>query len=262
MTNSNVLILTDIEGISGVDSIEAISQDSQKYADACERLMIDTNIAVAALIEAGADTVFVLDGHGKGENFISERLHPAAKQITIADLATVIKEICCVVLVGMHAMSGTLDAFLDHTQSSIKIHNYFYNGKRIGEISQIGTFAGYFGVPCVAVTGDSATCREAKELIDGVFTASVKTARGRNHAECIPTDEATARIYSAVHDGFIGAAGIKPMKVTLPLTVTVEFNRSDYCDEALINDPSLHRVDAFTATSVKTEIKAYKDVLL
>lgn len=262
MMKNNALILTDIEGISGVSSIEAINQESPAYTKACESLMQDTNTAVAALKDSGCDKVYVLDGHGKGENFIKEKLDKRAIQITIPEMSKAIKEVDCVILIGMHAMSGTLCAFLDHTQSSIKIHNYFYNGKRIGEISQIGAFAGHFGVPCVTVSGDEAVCAQAIELIDGICTATVKIAKSRNLAECLPNNEAQANIYNAVKSGFIKKEEIKPLNVTLPLHIKVEFNRSDYCDDACESNKNLKRIDAFTAESIKETIECYSDVLL
>lgn len=262
MTKNNVLILTDIEGISEVSSIEAINQNHPAYFEACEKLMEDTNVAISALLDSGAEKIYVIDGHGKGDNFIKEKLNTAAHQITISELSDVIKKVECVVLIGMHAMSGTACAFLDHTQSSVKIHHYFYGDNRIGEISQIGTFAGHFGVPCVAVTGDDAACQEAKSLIDGIFTAPIKRAKGRNFADCLSSDDAAKHIYSAVRGGYIARGDIKPMSVTLPLRITVEFNRSDYCDEACENDPQIIRTDAFTATTIKEKIENYQDVLL
>lgn len=257
-----VLILTDLEGISGVSTIDAIPADSPLYREACENLMKDTNTAISALFDSGADTVYVNDGHGSGNNFIKDMLDKRAVQVTLAELSDIIQSISSVVLIGMHAMSGTANAFLDHTQSSARIHRYYYNGHRIGEMSQIGAFAGYFGVPCVAVSGDESACREAKRIFPCISTAAVKTARGRNSADCIDAKTAQKRIYDAVCDGYLHRAEAKPHSVKLPLNVDVEFHRADYCDEALAKHPELIRIDEFTVRSVKTEIKDYLDVLI
>jgi len=258
----SVLVLTDLEGISGVSTIDAIPFDSSLYKDACEKLVGDTNAAVEALFEEGAEKVYVLDGHGSGQNFIKGMLDGRATQITIADMSWVIKEISSLVLIGMHAMAGTMTAFLDHTQNSAKIHRYFYNGKRIGEMSQAGFFAGYFGVPVVAVSGDLAACREAEEIFPGIPTAAVKTATKRNAAECLPLDEARNLIKEAVKRGYRMRGEIPPMEAKLPLTVEVEFNRCDYADDAVVNNPSLERVDEYVVRSVKNEINGYLDVLI
>ena len=263
MTDSkSALILTDLEGISGVSVIDAIPTGTPLYLDACEKLMGDTNAAACALFDAGAETVYVLDGHGSGNNFIKGMLDIRAVQVTIADLAWVINEVSCVVLVGMHAMAGTMTAFLDHTQNSAKIHRYFYNGERIGEMSQAGFFAGYFGVPVVMASGDLAACREAEAFIPGIHTAVVKTALKRNLADCLPLDEARARIYEATKRGFENRSKFAPMEAKLPLTVEIEFNRADYADEALENNPSLERLDEYLVRSVKEKVEGYLDVLI
>ncbi len=262
MNGKRVLILTDLEGISGVGTVDAISFGTPPYRDACEKLMGDTNAATDALFAEGAETVYVLDGHGSGQNFIKEMLDKRAVQVTIADLSWVIKDISAVVLIGMHAMAGTRNAFLDHTQDSGRIHRYFYNGKRIGEMAQAGIFAGYFGVPVVAVSGDAAACEEAKAFFPGIPVAAVKTAAKRNAAQCLPLEEARERIKEAVKCGFAIRDRILPMEAKLPLTVEIEFNRSDYADDAVENNPSLERVDEYRVRAVKTEVTEYRDVLL
>lgn len=256
------LIITDLEGVSGVDTIDAIPMESALYPDACEKLMGDTNTAVSALFDSGATEVFVLDGHCMGTNFISGTLDRRAVQVTIPELAEVIRKVGAVVLIGMHAMAGTMTAFLDHTQNSAKIHRYFYNGKRIGEMSQAGFFAGIYGVPIVAASGDAAAMREAEEIFPQIPTATVKTALKRNEAVCLPIDEAHARIYEAVKRGFLKRESIEPMEAKLPLTVEIEFNRCDYADDAIANNPSLERVDEYVVRSVKTEAVGYLDVLI
>lgn len=258
----SALIITDLEGISGVSTIEAIPADSPLYPDACEKLIGDTNVAVEALFDAGADTVYVLDGHGSGNNFPENSLDKRATRVNIAGLSFAIKEVSAVVLVGMHAMAGTMTAFLDHTQNSAKIHRYFYNGKRIGEMTQAGFFAGLFGVPVVAVSGDLAACMEAEELFPSVPTAVVKTALRRNVAECLPLDEARKRIYEATRLGYLNRDSFKPMEAKLPLTVEIEFNRCDYADDAIINNERLERVDEYLVREVKEKVEGYLDVLI
>jgi D-amino peptidase len=259
----NVMVLTDLEGISGVETIDAvIPSGTDKYFDSCEKLVDDTNAAVSALFDAGAKKVYVLDGHGAGTNFPAGRLDKRATQINIQGMTEAIKDVCCVVLVGMHAMAGTRTAFLDHTQNSSKIHRYYYNGKRIGELSQIGFFAGYYGVPIVAATGDDAACREAEAFVPGIATAEVKRAVKRNLADCLPLTEARERIYKATRQGFEKRGEISPMEAKLPLCVEIEFNRADYADDALENNPSLERVDEFFVRSVKEKVEGYLDVLI
>ncbi len=54
----NVLIMTDLEGISGIDKIEMVLEiGSPGHKFALERLMLDVNAAVAGAFEGGAANV-------------------------------------------------------------------------------------------------------------------------------------------------------------------------------------------------------------
>ena len=260
----NVLILTDLEGISGVDSIDDIfEKETYGYSRARERLMVDTNTAICAAFDAGAQKVYVCDGHYQGQNFIAGKLDARAVRISIAKNPEVIRDVDAAVAIGMHAMAGTQRAFLDHTQSSKTIHHYFYNGKRIGELSQLGVYAGRFGVPCVAVSGDVAACAEAKALFgEHVEVAEVKTSEVRNRAVCLEDEIAEQRIYEAVKRGIENRDRIPPIRQTLPLEVAVEYNTTALCDEVCQRRTDVERVDGYTVRTVKQQIEVYADVLL
>ena len=260
----NVFISTDMEGISGVSKLSEVQWgDSEDYKNGVKRLMADTNAAVAAAFDAGAEKVYVCDGHGLGKNFIEGALDKRATQIWVKDIAWVIKDVDAVVELGNHAMAGTWGAFLDHTQWSIGMHHYFYNNERIGEAMQMAVFAGHFGVPIVAVTGDKHACEEAKRFFgENVSTACVKVATERNIADCLPNEEAEQLVYEAVKKGIENRANCKPIRMDLPFEVKVEFNRSDYCEDACRYRDDVERIDAYTARSIKTKIETYYDVLL
>lgn len=260
----NVLIVTDLEGISGVNSIDDIfEKESEGYRRGRERLMADTNTAVRAAFDAGAQKVYVCDGHGGGKNFIEGALDQRAVQISVSRNPETIHDSDVVVAIGMHAMAGTQRAFLDHTQSSKNIHHYFYNGKRIGELTQIGVYAGHFGVPCVAVSGDLAACNEAKALFgENVAVAVVKETDVRNSAICVDYDTAEARIYQAVKEGIANKHLVPPIIQALPFEIAVEYNSTARCDEVCKARADVERVDGYTVRSVKTKIENFRDVLL
>ena len=260
----NVFVLTDLEGISGVDSINDIfDADSEGYRRALERLMVDTNVAVRAAFDAGAERVYVCDGHGSGKNFIEGTLDARATQIRVKDFPQVIRDVEAVVVIGAHAMAGTQRAFLDHTQSSKTIHHYFYDGKRIGELAQIGVYAGHFGVPCVAVSGDVAVCAEARALFgEDVAIAVVKETDVRNSAVCVDFATADARIYEAVQKGLANRHQVPPLVQKLPFEVAIEYNTTALCDDVCQARPDVVRVDGYTVRTVKDKIETYYDVLL
>ncbi|MDD6877504.1 MAG: M55 family metallopeptidase [Clostridiaceae bacterium] len=259
-----VLIMTDLEGISGVDCMEMIfDAGSEKNRFACRRLMADVNAAAAGCLDAGADEIYVVDGHGGANNFIPELLHPAAVQLRGSAWEDLIRsgECAAYLEVGCHAMPGTLNGFLDHCQSSKSWYNYLVNGRRCGEIAQGALFAGAFGVPFVMVSGDDAACTEARAFLGNIETASVKTGVGRNHARCIPFHEAESRIRTAARDGVLRRREIRPYRVNLPLELVLELYRTDMCDDLCAAHPELERIDARSVRKITREIASYRDVL-
>ena len=229
-----VLIITDLEGISGVDSIDMIDESTDGYRRACAYLMADTNAAIDGAFAGGAERVVVLDGHGGGQNFIPDRLDKRAEQISSRDFARQTPlHYDALLCVGAHAMAGTQDAFLDHTQTSTKWFEYCINGTPQGEMGQQAYCLGHFGTPLVMASGDEAACREATWLVPNVATACVKKADGRNRAICLPPEEAYEKIRDAARDGVMRCKEIRPLILALPAELKLTFTRNDYCDRAM-----------------------------
>ena len=260
MKNS-VMIVTDLEGISGVYTIDQIFEEAA-YKEACKLLMADTNAAVDGAFAAGAEKVYVVDGHGSGKNFPENTLDERAVRLFVPEMHSVIGEIGAVMHVGAHAKSGTMLAFLDHTQSSATIHDYRYNGIPFGEMEQMGIYTGFYGIPTVMLSGDRTACEEAEQSFPGIKTAVVKTADSRNHAVCLPLEESTALIRQAACEGFKARGEIEPFKFPVPFTVEIEFNRADYCEAVIAGNPSIERVDARTARQAKETVTDFYSVLL
>lgn len=255
----NIFVLTDLEGISGVDSIDDLAGENYRHAQ--ERLMADTNAVIKGLFEAGADKVFVEDGHGGGHNFLEDRLDPRAAQAVLnpdhIDLTNIDAFIC----VGYHAMAGTADAFLDHTQSSVAWHNYYINGKPQGELGQVAVYGGIYGIPVIMTSGDETYCKEASALIPGIIAVPVKKALGRNRAVSIPDAEAEDILRSAAAESLSLINTISPYTEKLPLEIILEFNRTDYLENSLSADPSIERLDARTLRRIADKVVYYEDLL-
>ncbi len=260
--NKNVLIITDLEGITGVDTIDAMVEHTELNDDACRNLIFDTNSATMALFDAGAKNVYVCDGHHSGQNFLEEMRDKRVIPISIHDLAWVIKDVSSIVLIGMHAMAGTINGFLTHTQDSTHIHRYFYNGERIGEMMQAAVFGGYFGVPCIMMSGDETACSEANKFFPQMYTAPVKKALSRNVAKSYQHEIARKNIYDAAYKAFLDRNNIEPYKTKLPLTIEIEFNREDFADRVCAGNKNAIRVDEYTVKEIKNNIEGYLDVLL
>lgn len=245
-----IYIHTDLEGISGIDRGEMVPRDSEDYRRSCELLMGDLNAAVDGAFAGGATEVIVLDSHGGGNNFIVDLLDSRAQH----DLKPnnkwwgILDERCdATYFIGAHAMAGTMNAFLDHTQSSLAWFNYSINGRKMGELAQWALVAGHFGVPLVMMSGDEAACKEAHDFFRPCKTAAVKRGVGRQRAEALPVEEAHARIWQAAHDAIAIVRDAKPFQPQKPYEISVEFTRADYADSA----EATGRVDRIDARTVR-----------
>lgn len=258
----NILIMTDIEGITNVDTFESLQdKSSAEYHRACEELMLDTNAAIAGYYDAGVDQVYVYDGHSKGTNFIKEMLDPRAIQLYSHNWHEYVSggKIHAFAEVGLHAMAGTQNAFLEHTQSSIKWFDYRINGVSCGELIQGAAYVGAYGIPMIFVSGDVAACNEAKSFIPGIATAVVKTAHGRNKATSLETDKARKLIYEKAKDSLQLTKTIKPYKIDLPAEIAVTFQRTDYCEEYA---DKYERIDSRTVRKTIDKITDFFSLVL
>lgn len=260
----NVLIMTDLEGISAVSSFAHMT-DPSCYQTACTRLMADVNAAIDGAIRAGAEKVFVVDGHGSGKNFIDSLLDPRATKVSGEQWCQLTKEqkYDAYLQIGAHAKAGTLNGFLDHTQSSVEWYCYNINGKTYGEIAQGALFVGAYGIPCVMVSGDQAACQEATDCLGpNVSVAPVKKGIGRNKAECLPQELAEELIRTVAEQGIHRRNEMQPFQLPLPLTVEITYTRTDYCEEALSQCLDATRTDARTLKKTLSKIDSYADLLL
>jgi len=246
-----IYIHTDLEGISGIDNIEMMSRDHQRHMEARENLMADLNAAVDGAFAGGADHVTVLDSHGGGGSFILDMLDKRAENDTKPNKkwwGILDESYDATFFIGAHAMAGTINGFLDHTQSSTSWYNYYVNGRKMGELGQWAMVAGAFGVPMAMASGDEAACVEARQFFHPVETAIVKTGVGRNRAVLVDLEEARARIREAACRAISIVKDARPFVPSKPMEIILEYTRSDYCDSAAAR--GAERIDARTVRKV------------
>lgn len=248
-----VLIMTDLEGVSGVvNFLEQTYPDGKYFEQAKLLLTAEINAAVDGLLEVGADDILIVDGHGPGAVHF-ETLHPAAKLMHGRPVATLAAQIACfrnydvAMLLGQHAMAGIPDAGLSHTQNSRTIEYYKLNSQFIGEIAQFALFVGALGIPLIFLSGDLAASREAKALIPGITTAIVKESLSRTYAISYAPAEAHRRIREGVKAAIQQQQThpLAPLKWPGPFVLEKKFYFSNEAD-AFQNNPRYQRIDART----------------
>ena len=247
-----IYIHTDLEGISDICDHEIIRSDHPKHRFCIERLMADVNAAVDGAFLGGADVVTVLDSHGGGGNFDLSLLDPRADLDTKDNnkwWGKLDESYDGTFFIGAHAKAGTINGFLDHTQSSEAWFNYLVNGRKTGELGQWAIVAGHFGVPMLMVSGDEAACAEAREFFGPIECVPVKQGVGRHYARPYDYDNNLENIKNAAKNAIGLVETCKPYKPVLPMEIILETTRSDYCDN-IANNTGVDRIDARTVRKI------------
>jgi D-amino peptidase len=258
-----IYILADMEGISGIRTMPQVKRDSpSEYAEGRRLMMDDINAAIDAAYANGATEVVACDTHGGGGQVILRDMDPRATYETPPQpsggrlMPALDESFDGVILLGHHARAGTLNGFLDHTMNSREWFEYTINGQPVGEIGIEAAYAGHFGVPVIAVSGDEAAVREAQALLGPVEGAVVKWGIGRNRARCLSLPNAHQAIRDAVARALVSIGDKKPFQPDLPATVELTLYRSDMAD-AYAAKPGVERIDART---VRRQVGSLLDI--
>jgi D-amino peptidase len=251
-----VWICTDMEGLAGIDHWDQCyhpDDSAPEYLYGREQLTAEANAAIAGCFDAGATEVRILDGHGRNRNQgFTEALDARAKKIWIASRDPLRWEgldetVHAVVMIGQHAMAGTVNGFLDHTQSPKDLCCYRINGEEAGEMSQLVLYAGGFGVPLAYVSGDEALCTEAARLFPHVRSTPTKRGTGWATCDLYPPEEVRAHIRRDIAQALPSVDRSTAWKLTSPIEVSVEFAWSGRAD-GLARVPGVQRPHARTVS--------------
>jgi len=264
-----ILIAADMEGISGVIHWDHVDSQHPEYQRFRRIMTGDVNAAIQGAFEGGADEVVVADGHDSARNILIEDLDPRARLYSgtpspLAMLQGVDQGVDGAMFVGYHARAGAPNAILDHTWSSERVANVWLGGRLVGEAGLNGAVCGQFNVPVIMISGDQTVCAEAVEWLGSLETAVVKQASGRMAAECLPVSVAHQKIQAAAARavGRLRAGQAPPpLKLPPPITVAVDFMKSEMADKAMICPGAKRGPDrrvAYTADDMLSVYSAFR----
>jgi D-amino peptidase len=228
-----VLLLYDMEGISGATSVRHIDFDSQpEYGEARESLTADVNAAIAGLKAAGATEIIVVDGHGSGNttgpDVLEEKLLPPAKMISRDRpfdiyMDSYDQSFDAIVAIAMHAGAGNQTGFLSHTYT-IEDTQYKVNGIPFNESMILAAGAARHGIPLIMVSGDDQLEKEMRRFLPWVKYAVVKHSVDRSKAEPVGRAEASRRIEAAAREGLLALESARlPEITTAPFRFALTF---------------------------------------
>jgi D-amino peptidase len=235
-SNFSILIVNDIEGISGIDNVRMIRYGFKEFEEGRIRVTEDVNAAIRGLRAAGATQILIADSHGSGgpnKNIIPEKLERNVKLFQEGSVYKRLKEavdesVDAAVFIGFHAMADTEDGFLRHTitlEPRIRI-----NGKPIGETAIDAYTLAEYGIPVIMVTGDQALTREALTLLPGIEAVQVKTSSDCKTTKCLPLPEARGLIETAAKRALSRINEFSPVQIAKPIKTDVSFLRREQID--------------------------------
>jgi D-amino peptidase len=248
-----VHVISDMEGVSGIVKWDQVTGGKPMYEEGRRLYTEEINAAVRGAKAAGATEIVVMDCHGAGEGWTFNSLVP---ELLDPDCEWVVQErwtgytgfleqgCDAALFVGMHARAGTHDGVMNHTVSGSEWRNLRFNGTLVGETGINAALCGHWGCPVLLVTGDTATCAEARELLGpGLVTVAVKEGLGRYSARQIPPVRARAMIEEGARKALSDLGAVQPYDPGRPCEIEVEFATTDALDPFREN-PALEILDA------------------
>ena len=221
-----VFISVDMEGVAGLINWDETEQGGPDYPLFRKLMTEEANAAIAGALDAGATEIVVRDAHGSARNILPDLLRPEARLIRewtspLSMMEGLDKTFDAVVFVGYHARSGTPNAVLKHTMS-LTIYDLILNGVRMPEAGWNAAIAGYFDVPVVFLSGDSAICKQVQEILGPIETAAVKDGIG-TAASMIHPMRAQEMIRKGVATALRNLKAYKPYKPAVPYKLEIAF---------------------------------------
>jgi D-amino peptidase len=250
-----VHIISDMEGVSGIVKPEQTTGGDPLYLEARKLYTEEINAAVRGAKAAGASEIVVMDCHGAGggwtfNSLIPEDLHPACEWVVQEEwtgYTTFLEEGCDAALfVGMHAMAGSRFGNLNHTVSGRDYQRLWFNGTEVGETAINAALCGTWGCPVLLVTGDQASCDEARDLLGGgLEMVAVKRGLGTTSARMIPPTRARELIEDGARRALSDPTAVTPYDPGSPCEIKVEFKRTQPADRLRFH-PGVERLDGRT----------------
>lgn len=215
-----VLLLYDMEGVTGATKPQDVSSSSDSYPATRESLTADVNAAIAGLQKAGATEVVITDGHGSGSDqpdYLLDKL-PKGARFDLRDvpydpyIETMDKSFAAMVTIAMHGRAGG-KAFLAHTYNGHT--KWVMGGHDMNESMLVAASAARFDIPLILVTGDDVLQKEIAAFSPETSYVVVKRAVSVESAEPRSRDDVSTEIATAAERALRNRSKVKPWKPAL-----------------------------------------------
>jgi len=260
-----VYISADMEGITGVASVDQLGPTSFEYGRAREWMTAEVLAAIQGAREAGATEFVVSDSHGNGESLLIDKF-PSDIPVHVVRsfprplgmMEGIDSTFGAVIFIGYHASTSSMTGVRAHTMSSALLTRIALNGTSMSEAGVNAAIAAQFGVPVVMITGDDAIVDETKQRLGPIEGVAVKHAIGFHSTSTLTPEVAQGQIRQHAKTAVERRGQMKPYPMTRPVTVEVSFK--NYRPVELLGYlPNVQRIDSHTVRfSARDMIEASK----
>ncbi len=237
----SVFIITDAEGVAGVcrqEQTEPTNPELQRL------LTAEINAAVRGFLKAGADEVIVWDGHDGSRTLSAATLEPPARLVmgALAPSMTLERGYAAVAFLGQHARANRERAVMAHSYSSLGIQKLTMNGSEVGEIETRTALAGWFNIPVIFLSGDTAAAEDLRAIVPGAEMAVVKEGLGYYSCISMSNAEAVRLIEEKAAAAFRKLGSIKPYRIEGPVEIVTEYTTRSTPNPAAPLPPGFERL--------------------
>jgi D-amino peptidase len=253
-----VLVIGDMEGVAGITKWQQTNGGESLYEEGRKLYTEEINAAVRGAKAAGATEIVVMDCHGAGKGWsfnslVPDLLDPDCEWVVQnewTEYTEFLEQGCDAALfVGMHARAGTTQGVMAHTISGRDYQNLWFNDVLVGETGINAALCGTWNCPVLLVTGDEATCAEARDLLgEGLTTVAVKRGLGGASARMLPPARARELIEEGAKRALSDRSAVAPWNPGSPCEVKAEFKNTIEPDKLRFR-PGVERVDDRTIVS-------------
>jgi D-amino peptidase len=246
----------DMEGLAGVAHAHQVTfgpgVDRTDYDRSRGLMAAETNAAIRAAHDAGADEVMVNDSHWQMRNLRAEDLDPRARLVTGDKPLSMTEGVDDgpfdgALFIGYHAGANHPTGVIAHTYSSATILEARVNGEPHNEAALNAIRLGHHGIPVILVAGDDALAGEVEERLPWAERVVVKRARGYSAADSLAPDVAAAAIAAGVARAIGRLPEMRAYRPDAPLRAEIEFRLPVMADYAAVL-PAVARVGGRSVT--------------
>lgn len=212
-TKMKIFISVDIEGVAGISQWNE-TEEGAWYEYFRREMSREAAAACEGALAAGADEIYVKDGHSTACNILPDMLPKEAvlnrgwSGDGYGMMSGIKDDVDLAVMIGYHAPSSSDQNPLSHTSENY-IRKFVMNGEVASEFSINRYTCAYHGVPVAFVSGDQGICDEVKRIDPKIGTFACFKGWG-NSTTSVHPDVAAVGIREGVTQGILQGNHLVP----------------------------------------------------